>query len=111
MEMRKKLMAVVLSVAFLLAGKPIAYGWGVWGHNHVNKGAVLALPPEMGMFFYNHADFIIEESTVPDLRKHILGDKAEMPRHYIDLERSHTKRHRPCLKPWMTLFLSMGRTR
>jgi hypothetical protein len=53
----------------------------------VNKGAVLALPPEMGMFFYNHADFITEESTVPDLRKHILGDKAEMPRHYIDLER------------------------
>jgi len=39
------------------------------------------------MFFYNHADFIVEESTVPDLRKYTLGDKAEHPRHYINLEK------------------------
>jgi hypothetical protein len=37
-----------------------ASAWGVWGHNHINKGAVLALPAEMGMFFYNHSDFITE---------------------------------------------------
>ncbi len=63
------------------------YAWGTWGHNHINKGAVLALPKDMGMFFYNHVDFITEESTVPDLRKYTLGDKSENPRHYIDLER------------------------
>jgi hypothetical protein len=62
-------------------------GWGVWGHNHINKGAVLALPKEMGMFFYNHVDFITEESTVPDIRKYAMNDKAEGCRHYIDLER------------------------
>lgn len=61
--------------------------WGVWGHNRINKGAVMSLPPEMGMFFYNHVDFITEESTIPDIRKHTLEDKAEGPRHYIDLER------------------------
>jgi len=65
----------------------LVFGWGTWGHNHINKGAILALPKEMGMFFYNHADFITEESTIPDIRKHTLNDKAEGPRHYIDLER------------------------
>jgi len=62
-------------------------GWGVWGHNHINKGAIFALPAGMGMFFYNHSDFITEESTVPDLRKYTMNDKAEGCRHYIDLER------------------------
>ncbi len=46
----------------------------------------MALPKEMGMFFYNHADFMTEESTVPDLRKYTLQDKSEVPRHYINLE-------------------------
>lgn len=63
-----------------------AYGWGVWGHNKINRGAILALPHEMGMFFYNHADYITEESTAPDIRKHDFNDKIEASRHYIDLE-------------------------
>jgi hypothetical protein len=70
----------------MLANVGSAYAWGVWGHNHINKGAIMALPKEMGMFFYNHADFIVQESTVPDLRKYTLGDKAEGCRHYINLE-------------------------
>jgi hypothetical protein len=37
-------------------------------------------------FFYNHIDFITQEASVPDLRKHTLNDKAEGPRHFIDLE-------------------------
>ncbi|MES2704361.1 MAG: zinc dependent phospholipase C family protein [Bacteroidota bacterium] len=61
--------------------------WGVWGHDHINRAAVLALPQEMGLFFYNHIDYITQESTVPDLRKYTLNDKAENPRHYIDLEK------------------------
>ena len=40
----------------------------------------------MRSFFYNHIDFITVESTVPDLRKYTLNDKAENPRHFIDLE-------------------------
>lgn len=60
--------------------------WGTWGHNYINKGAILALPREMGLFFYRHSDFIVQESTVPDLRKYTLNDKAEHPRHYINLE-------------------------
>jgi S1/P1 Nuclease len=65
------------------------FGWGVWGHNHINKGAVLALPKEMGMFFYNHVDYLVIESTGPDQRKYTYGDKSEFCRHYIDLENYH----------------------
>ncbi len=36
--------------------------------------------------FTNHTDFITEESTVPDLRKYTMNDKAEGCRHFIDLE-------------------------
>ncbi len=60
--------------------------WGIFGHEHINKGAVLALPIELQTFFYNHIDFITEESTGPDLRKSVLRDKSENPRHYFDME-------------------------
>ncbi len=62
------------------------YAWGPYGHEKINRGAILALPKEMGMFYYNHADFITEEATAPDIRRFTLGDKAESPRHFIDLE-------------------------
>jgi hypothetical protein len=82
----KKKIFVSFIVAAVMASSVAVFGWGVWGHNHINKGAVLSLPAEMGMFFYNHCDFIVEESTVPDIRKHLMNDKAESSRHYIDLE-------------------------
>lgn len=60
--------------------------WGIFGHEHINNAAVMALPKPLQTFFYNHIDFITQESTVPDLRKYTLKDKAENPRHYIDVE-------------------------
>ncbi len=83
----KKLFIAFSVMALLAGGASAVYAWGVWGHNHINKGAVLALPREIGMFFYNHADFITEESTVPDIRKHMNNDRTEGARHFIDLER------------------------
>ena len=86
--MKKKMLTIlVIASALIIGSVPVVLGWGVWGHNHINKGAVLALPHEMGMFFYNHTDFIVEESVVPDIRKHMYGDKTESSRHYIDLEK------------------------
>jgi len=64
-----------------------AWAWGAWGHEHINKGAVLALPSGMRTFFYNHIDYMVREATGPDLRIYTLGDKAEKPRHYINLEK------------------------
>jgi hypothetical protein len=72
---------------FLITGSiSLLFAWGVWGHQHINHAAVFALPKEMQPFFYNHIDFITEESVVPDLRKYTINDKAEFPRHYINLE-------------------------
>ena len=64
----------------------ISLSWGIFGHEHINNAAVMALPQPLQTFFYNHLDFITQESTVPDLRKYTLRDKAENPRHYIDME-------------------------
>jgi hypothetical protein len=71
--------------AFILL-VPILLSWGTFGHEHINRAAVLALPAPLQAFFYNHIDFITQESSVPDLRKYTLNDNAEKPRHYIDLE-------------------------
>jgi hypothetical protein len=69
-----------IGIAFLLLS------WGIVGHERINRAAVMALPKPLQTFFYNHIDFITQESTVPDLRKSILNDKAEGPRHYFDME-------------------------
>jgi hypothetical protein len=74
------LLVIVCSCVALFAS------WGSWGHTHINRAAVFALPEEMRPFFYNHIDYITEESVGPDLRKYTIKDKAEAPRHYIDIE-------------------------
>ncbi|MEI8279706.1 MAG: zinc dependent phospholipase C family protein [Bacteroidota bacterium] len=78
---------IILS-AFLMifSSSQHAFAWGRWGHMHINRAAILALPDSVGTFFYDHADFITEESVIPDSRKYVLNDKDEFPRHFIDLE-------------------------
>jgi len=70
----------------LLATTSILLSWGTWGHQHINHAAVFALPDSMRRFFYNHIDFVTEESVVPDVRKYAISDKAEFNRHFVDLE-------------------------
>jgi hypothetical protein len=74
------LLLTAVAISFL------SLSWGIVGHERINKAAVMALPKPLQVFFYNHIDFITQESTVPDLRKYILQDKAENPRHYFDME-------------------------
>ncbi|CAF1344660.1 unnamed protein product [Didymodactylos carnosus] len=62
------------------------YGWGIWAHKHISKAAILTLPQQIGIFFDNHADFIVEESFVPDIRKHLSNESFEYVRHHIYLE-------------------------
>ena len=75
-----------LIIVLVIAISPIIISWGVWGHEHINRAAVLAQPEPLLTFFYNHIDYLTTESSVPDLRKYTLHDKAEFPRHFIDLE-------------------------
>lgn len=65
------------------------FAWGVWGHKHINRAAVFALPDSMRKFYYNHIDFLTESAVIPDLRRALLNDKNESPRHYIDIEDFH----------------------
>jgi S1/P1 Nuclease len=87
--MKRKLLSL-FSVASILGGSIFFLSWGTWGHQHINRAAVFALPVEMRHFFYNHIDFITEESVIPDVRKYTINDKAEFARHYIDLESFQT---------------------
>ncbi len=84
--MKKMITRILLSFVLTCSSLTLLFAWGTFGHQHINHAAVFALPEEMRMFFYNHIDFITEESTVPDLRKYTLRDKAENPRHFIDIE-------------------------
>lgn len=81
--MKKLLLTAAVALLFYT---PTVRGWGAWGHQHINNGAVFSLPKEMLPFFYNHIDFITEEAVVPDLRKYINSDKSEAHKHFIDLE-------------------------
>lgn len=76
-----------LVIIFCIAGlSSLLISWGTFGHEHINRAAVFSLPAPLQSFFYNHIDFITQEATVPDLRKHTINDKAEGPRHFVDLE-------------------------
>ena len=82
----KKLITQKVIIASIVLGAVVNISWGIFGHEHINRAAVFALPASMQGFFYNHIDYITQESTVPDVRKYTINDKAESPRHYIDLE-------------------------
>src|SRR3970040_83115 len=106
---RRIVMLTVVAICFLTVS------WGIVGHERINKAAVMALPQPLQTFFYNHIDFITQESTVPDLRKYILQDRAENPRHYFDMENfgsvdSFPKTMAEAKKKYDDKFLSKNRT-
>ncbi|MBA3829477.1 MAG: S1/P1 Nuclease [Taibaiella sp.] len=79
--MKKTLLSLLLVLS-----TASAFAWGEWGHQHINRSAIFALPPEMRIFFYDHADYLTLESIAPDLRKYTIRNEEEFARHYIDLE-------------------------
>ena len=85
--MRKKLLLKTTLLTFVLFNTvSLVSAWGIWGHQHINRAAVFALPEEMRVFFYNHIDFITQESSIPDARKYTIYDEQEAPRHFLDVE-------------------------
>jgi hypothetical protein len=83
----KKYSSHSLFMGICILAIPFFSSWGTFGHEHINKAAVFALPEPLRLFFYNHIDYITQESAVPDLRKYTMLDKTETPKHYIDLEK------------------------
>jgi hypothetical protein len=45
----------------------------------------MALPKPLLVFFTTIL-ILTQESTVPDLRKYVIADKNEAPKHYFDME-------------------------
>jgi hypothetical protein len=84
--MKVRGLKVILIFLFLTTSVSLLFGWGRWGHKHISRAAVFALPENMQKFYYNHIDFITESAVIPDLRRAIINDKNESPRHYIDIE-------------------------
>ena len=84
-----KFITATFILLFIIGGINLLFAWGAWGHKHINRAAVFALPDSMRKFYYNHIDFITEGAVVPDLRRGLLNDKNESPRHYIDIEDFH----------------------
>lgn len=84
--MKRTFLKSLFVILFIAVGASLAFAWGSWGHKHISRAAVFALPDSMRAFYYNHIDFITESAVVPDLRKSVLNDKAEGPRHYVDIE-------------------------
>lgn len=79
-------MKKLLFIFTLLLAAAGLISWGGFGHEHIDRASVFALPAPVQTFFYNHIDFVTLESTIPDLRKYTINDKQENPRHFIDLE-------------------------
>lgn len=84
--MKNKLLKAILIFIFATGSISLVFAWGSWGHKHISRGAVFALPESMQQFYYNHIDFITEGAVIPDLRRAIINDKNEGSRHYIDIE-------------------------
>jgi len=84
--MKSKILKIAFLFLLISGSISLAFAWGRWGHKHISRAAVFALPAPMQKFYYNHIDFITEGAVVPDLRRGLLNDKNEPPRHYIDLE-------------------------
>ncbi|RAJ10581.1 S1/P1 nuclease [Chitinophaga skermanii] len=64
---------------------PLAYGWGFFAHQRINRLAVYMLPPGMMAFFKPNIEYIVAHACDPDKRRYLLP--AEGPRHYIDIDR------------------------
>jgi hypothetical protein len=60
------------------------YGWGFFGHKHINYHAVFGLPPAMLVFYKPHIAFLTEHAVDPDKRRYAID--VEGPRHYIDMD-------------------------
>lgn len=84
--MRVKFLKLGIATLLIATSVSLAFAWGSWGHKHINRAAVFALPAGMQSFYYNHIDYITESAVVPDLRRPLLNDKNEGPRHFIDIE-------------------------
>ena len=75
----------IILLFFLFATyRQVAFGWGFFAHQKLNRLAVFLLPPGMLICYKPNLAFIAEHAVDPDKRRY--GVAAEAPRHYIDID-------------------------
>lgn len=62
----------------------VAWPWGFFAHQQINRYAVTTLPPGMFAFYKKQTAFLSERATHPDRRRYVVAHEAE--KHFIDLE-------------------------
>ncbi|MFY0253403.1 zinc dependent phospholipase C family protein [Chitinophaga sp. 30R24] len=75
-----------ISVLFtaLLFSCSLAYGWGFFAHQRINRLAVFGLPPEMLILYKPYLEYLSIHATDPDKRRYAVA--AEGARHFIDID-------------------------
>lgn len=58
--------------------------WGFFGHRKINELAIYTLPPELGRFYKEQSDELIELAVAPDQRRYVVPQEGA--KHYIDLD-------------------------
>ncbi len=81
---RRRVVICFLSLLCFFLVPSSSFSWGFWAHRKINYMACFTLPPELFGFYKKHISRITEHAVDPDKRRH--SDKAEAPRHYIDID-------------------------
>lgn len=81
---RKRVVICFLNLLCFLLLPSSSFSWGFWAHRRINYMACFTLPPDLFGFYKKHIAWITEHAVDPDKRRH--SDKAEAPRHYIDID-------------------------
>lgn len=88
----------IIFISFIFLVTTTAYPWGFWGHQRINRMAVLVLPSEMIGLFKNNIDFISQHAVDADKRRYSV--KEEAPRHFIDLDNYGTPPFKNLPRTW-----------
>ncbi len=78
---------VLISGLLIMVGTLIytqSQGWGFWGHQRINRMAVMLLPEKMIPLYKPNIEYVTKHAVDPDMRRYSNEDEA--PRHYIDLD-------------------------
>ncbi|RXK47539.1 zinc dependent phospholipase C family protein [Aquirufa rosea] len=58
--------------------------WGFLAHKTLQQVSIYALPEALGVYFYAHQDYLVNQSVRPDVRRN--EDKSEEAKHYLDMD-------------------------
>lgn len=83
-----------------------AGSWGFYAHRQINYYAVFLLPPEMGVLYKPHIEWLAEHAVDPDKRRYLVPEEG--PRHYIDIDRYGAYPYDSLPRKWEAALAKFG---